>query len=284
MAMNELLANYYGTNGAGQREELEKQAQIELFSKLAAENNIDLNALTDEQVQGLWDTTFKTASDEEGKKEESDEEKKEKAQAEFAEKKEASDKLAEADFLGRTMAHSYVDELRKIAGEATPGETVEQKEAGLKDKAQKALWAVQGKANKAGKAVGGHLERVGKKVTNTATGAGGGANAMAPGKAKAVGAGVYGAGGAAAAGAGVAAKKHMDKKSSAIDELAFGEAVEKAASAGFDAEEAAQRVNAVLILGVEESTKIAAAQDVDEAVGIRSLELLELAGYPIEWA
>ena len=57
MSMNELLASHYGTNGGGSSELLEKEAQTELFAKLAADNGIDLNTLSDEQVQGLWDAT-----------------------------------------------------------------------------------------------------------------------------------------------------------------------------------------------------------------------------------
>ena len=56
-----------------------------------------------------------------------------------------------------------------------------------------------------------------------------------------------------------------------------------AAAAGFDLDEAADRVSALLTLGVNESTKIAAAEDFAGAVGIRALELLEGAGYPVEW-
>lgn len=280
MSMNELLANYYGTNG-GAREELEKQAQVELFAKLAAENGIDLEQLSEEQIQTLWDSTFKTASDED--KDDKDE-KKEKAEAEFEQKKEAAAKLAEADFLGRVMAHAYVDELNKIAS----GD--QEKEAGVVDSARRAGWAASSKARRGAEAVGKHLERVGKKVTDKAMGGTEGAvEKMNPRTAKAIGAGVYAGGTAAAGGAAYGAHKMLSKdkgkkkKASALDELAFEGAVEKAASAGFDAEEVAARVSAVITLGVEESAKIASADSLDGAVHIRSLELLEAAGYPVSW-
>lgn len=133
MSMNKILAEFYNTNGtktaSAHAEDLEKAAQYELFTKIAAENNIDLSKLSDQQTQQLFVETFsKTAGemppqfaanvkgkgDGEGKKddEESDED---KAKKEHAEKKASAEKLAEADFIGRTMAHAYVDELQKIA-------------------------------------------------------------------------------------------------------------------------------------------------------------------------
>jgi hypothetical protein len=85
----------------------------------------------------------------------------------------------------------------------------------------------------------------------------------------------------AAAGAAEAGK---GKKASAIDEFAAERAVEKAAEAGWDADEAIQRINSVFTLGtIGDSEKIAAAKDVDGAVDIRSLEILEAAGYPVTW-
>jgi hypothetical protein len=63
--------------------------------------------------------------DEKPKDEEKKDEKKEKeaaAAAEWTEKRAAAEKVAEADFLGRTMAHAYVDEMRKIAAAAASEE------------------------------------------------------------------------------------------------------------------------------------------------------------------
>ena len=73
------------------------------------------------------------------------------------------------------------------------------------------------------------------------------------------------------------------KESSALDTLALADAAEKAAAAGFDSDEVVERLYAVLTLGAPESEKIASVQDLESAVGIRGLELLELAGYPITW-
>jgi hypothetical protein len=93
-------------------------------------------------------------------------------------------------------------------------------------------------------------------------------------------------GGALAAGGTAAAIHHHNKNASAIDQLALDMAVEKVAEAGWDMDEAGDRLAAVVTLGLGGSEKIAAAPygDVNTAVEIRSLEFLEAAGYPVEWA
>ena len=60
--------------------------------------------------------------------------------------------------------------------------------------------------------------------------------------------------------------------------------MQKLAEAGFNADEAAERLGALLVLGVsDENSKVAFAQDIGGAVEVRSLELAELAGYPVTW-
>lgn len=300
------LAKLYGTPGAHTVEDQEKVAEAakaELFVKLASENNIDVSKLNDEQINDLWTATFpKTAEGEEEKKEEhekeetpaeekKEEEKKESAAREFAAVQEWQDKVAEADKLGRIMAHSYVQELGSI-GEAM----------------DKEAYKVMSVVSHAGKG----LERVGKKLVGVLEGKGktvleprhasgggfqyvtrggpGGSAAMRPSTAKAVGAGAIGAGALGVGGVAAGAYKAFDKafghkkEGSAIDELAANKAVEKVAEAGWDQDEAIDRLNAIITLGgLGESEKIAAAQDVDGAVEIRALEFLEAAGYPVEW-
>lgn len=233
--MDQELAAIYGTPGAdlSQAEDLEKQAEAELFLKLAAENGINIDQLTDEQISELYDSTFgKVAQEGEEappfppKKEEAkkcedcgkepcecDKNKEAAAQAEFLEKKAQQEKYAEADRMGRIMAHAYVQELRKIAeanGEEPPP-------AAKKEEAKKEE------------------------------------------------------------------KDAGCKSASAIDELAVPKAIEKAAEAGWNKEEAAARVNAVATLGLQDSEKTASAGSVDEAVENRALEFLEAAGYPVTW-
>lgn len=262
--MNLDLAAMYGTNGVT-AEDTEKLAQEDLFAKLAADNGIDLSSLTDEQVHSLRESTFgkqaeeekKDDDDEETEEHKDEDEKKEAAAAEFAAVAEWKEKQAEADYLGRLMAHAYVAELNEI------------KEAGAKELFGKGV-------DKAGK----HLESVGKKTMKHVGRTGGAEGAANPTTAKRVGAGVYGAGAAAAGAAAASSKK---KQSSAIDELALEEALKLAHAQGWDVDEAAQRVNAVATLGLDASDKIASATDSEGAVQIRALEYLEAAGYPVSW-
>lgn len=207
MSLSDLINAHFAKTAAS-NEEAEKLAEVELFTKLAAENGIDLDQLSQDQVNDLW-YAFKTAGDEEPEKEKEeekeDDDKKEKAKAEFAEKKEASMKIAESDELGRLMARSFMDEVQKLASGQAPTQP---------------------------------------KVASAPTPV-----TSAP----------------------------------AIDQLAAEMACEKAASAGYDADEAAQRVIAVLTLGAPDSMKVASAETLEAAVDVRALELLELAGYPVQY-
>lgn len=289
--MEQFISSYFADAQAPvQDENLEKQAQAELFAKLAAENGIDLEKLSEAQIEHLWTETFSTKEAEfpppkeekKDEKEEKGEDKEEKAKEEHDKKKEAAAKIAEADFLGRYMAHAMVDEIRKEA--AAQGE--QSKEAAMPEALRKGLEAVKGGAGKAGKAVSGHMESVGKKVTEKATHVG--TSNMKPGHAKAVGAAAHAAGAAAVGGAAVGGKKLHDhlkeKKSSALDELAAVEAVKIAHAGGWDAEEAGQLIGAAITNPeLPESTKIAHVEDLAHAVEIRSLELLEAVGYPVTW-
>jgi len=259
------LAKLYGT---APTEDQEKVAQLELFAKLAADQGIDLNEMSSDQIQYLYDSTFnKVAEDEKEDDEEKDEEKEKKAYDEFAAQKEWQDKVAEADTLGRYMAHAYVQELDNI------------KEAS--------------RVGKAFKAVDKHIQGVGKRVAEIGTRTSKGtAGNLHPGTSRALGGAAYAGGAAGAAGAGYGAtkavkhftkKKEESKEASALDELAAETAVKIAAEAGYDADEAANRLTAVLTLGPAESQKLASAQDFDQAQHLRALELLEAAGYPINW-
>lgn len=207
MSLSELINAHFAKTAAS-NEEAEKLAEVELFTKLAEENGIDLDQLSQDQVNDLW-YAFKTAGDEEPEKKEEEkddkEEKVEKAKAEFAEKKEASMKIAESDELGRLMARSFMDEVQKLASGQPPTQP---------------------------------------KVASAPTPV-----TSAP----------------------------------AIDQLAAELACEKAASAGYSADEAAQRVIAVLTLGAPDSIKVASAATLEAAVDVRALELLELAGYPVQY-
>lgn len=123
--------------------------------------------------------------------------------------KEAAAKFEEADLLGRVMAHSYTDELEKIAAER-------QKTAGRFEGAKSALKGAAGKARDAAAHAHGSAKGYGSRA----------AEHVKSHK------GAYAAG-AGAAGAGFAAGR-MSKKASAFEKLAEMQAAEILGAAGFD--------------------------------------------------
>ncbi len=330
-SMNQLLDEHYGTSktaAAASSDESEKAAEaahVQLFLKLASENGIDVNTLAatpegQQQVNALWENFQKHAAAQEefeaaktasapvapAPTEKVATDLGAQADEELQEKKAAARKLAEADFLGRVMAHSYAQELHlmkeggainkeaaaiaqsKVAEfpfakkdddkkDESKGEEPkkdekkeeakeEKKEAGAADLARRGLGD---KARSAAHAVKSHLkEHSGKYIA--------------------------GAGGAAAGAAASHAGK--SKKASAIDTLAAELAVVKVAqwteslegatpeSIATAVEEAAEKLAAAETLGLfQESTKIASAPDRDAAIDWRACELLETVGYPITW-
>lgn len=95
------------------QEDLEKAASARLFAEAAAAEGIDLSELTEDQAEELYD--FWANGGEEVEKSASAED----LLAEAA-VKEASAKLAEAEYIGRYMARVYADEMDKLAGEGAP--------------------------------------------------------------------------------------------------------------------------------------------------------------------
>ena len=286
--MNEWLAQMYGTNGA---EEQEKTASLELFAKLAAQHNIDLSQLSDDQVSELYAETFpdqfaKMASydDEESKKE---------AAADYVSEKVAfQEKFAEADLMGRVMAHSFMQErldLEKIA-EGSGSSRPSKREFEARAKEMKA------KANAPGPIKGGWTPSQAAPKSPAGAGYSGAKRVSTLGeKAKGFLKSRAGKGTAAALGAtaltaaGYGAYKGLkgkDKAASAahFEELSANQAIKIASAAGFDSDEAVDRVIAVYTLGLEETEKIASVQSVDDAIHVRGLEYLETAGYPVDWS
>jgi len=137
MAINEWLAEVYGTNGSGSDNDLEKTAQAMMLQKLAEEEGVDLSGLDEEQLNALAQEIVQnaevieaaTSGGEGGGEGEmpAPEPGAPPAMPPGAEE-EAQAKFAEADFLGRVMAHSYTQELNKIAEEAAAEEEAEGKE------------------------------------------------------------------------------------------------------------------------------------------------------------
>ena len=276
--MDEQLAAIYGTGGAASENDLEKTAAAELLLKIAEAEGVDLNQFSDAQVMAMVHDLTKTASeneeDEQEKESEGDdsEEKEKESEGDSEKEEESEEKVAEADFLGRVMAHAYVQELNNI-----------EKQAGIKDVAQKVWSATKGKAGKVGKyftdakdqaAAGARTLKGGWK--GRAAVAGEGAMDAAARKtvskammregskelAKGVGKIALPVAGAGALGAGAYALGKK-KESSALDTLAEQRALEMLAEAGYAQEKTASAV--------------------EVAVEQRALEMLEASGYPVEW-
>ena len=266
--MNQWLAQCYDTPGAATDEDLQKVAEVQMFAKLAAENGLDINAMTDTQVADLWNKVAMEHDEEDGhgkappftkkkdngekkeeKEEKEEEEAKEGAAREWAMQKSASDQIQFMDYCGRVMAHAYVNELTKIGvsmadgGEKTASAGVAALLADLP----------QGGAASATAAA---PEDVNDRIAKLA--------AAAPGAS--------------------AASAAATSTSQELDFLAAQEAVKIAAEAEIDPNFVAEKLNAVLTLGPNESTKIASAETFEQAVGIRGLELLEQAGFEVTWA
>ena len=94
----------YGEDEYGEEEEGEEELtdgqKLAWISKVAEANEIDLESLTDEEFAQLAAFALDPNAIAEAQ----------------AEEEEFEAKMAEADFLGRTMAHAQFDELQKIAG------------------------------------------------------------------------------------------------------------------------------------------------------------------------
>jgi hypothetical protein len=273
--MNEFLNELYGTSqtiGAGGEEDLEKQAAAEFLIKIAEAEGVDLDTLSDEEVGQLLVEVEKAAAEGGIEPEPEGEE-------------EAQEKLAEADFLGRAMAHAYVNELAEIEKQAkspipalvrTITETAKKKGAraaagelgrsqvqALRSAGRAIKSLVTGKApTKLPKGARGLTvgRRPGESVRRTALrGLGQAAQIAAP----------TAAGGAALAGGGVAAARALkgkEKKSwdEQFEDAAQERAIEMLAEAGYDVEKVAEA-------------------EIEEAVDTRALQMLEEAGYPVEW-
>ncbi len=292
--MNEFLAQYFGTNATPDMiEEQTKQAEAETFVQLAKEAGVPLHQMTDAQIAELYEHVMgKTASDDGD--EDDEEEKKRKAAEEYASKKESHVKFAEATEMGQIMAHSFWNELGEIEKEAGRGSEFLNK---AKGKAMRIGGTAAGYGAEALSALTGSTGRSKAKLLKELKGRTGHvpggakieknlAKEIAAHKARSLKARLAAGGGAAAlGGTGYALAGREKDSAAALNELALELAVEKCASAGWDADEASTRIVSAINLDLvdEDNTKIAYANDVDGAVEIRSLELIEAAGYPVTW-
>lgn len=211
MSMDKVLAEIYGTGGA----DLEKLAAAELAEGLAADGNMNMDNLSDADVESLAQQVLDDVNGQSQEEPQADAE------------DEVMAKVAEADKLGRVMAHSMVQELGYIktaAGENHPEssqfskQTIPEKAKEVVQNAKKAV--TEGAAKAVEKAKG---TRVGQHVAAHSVGYGRAAKAT----------------GAAGAAYGLhRAAKAMyggkSKKSSALDTLAEARAMEILEQSGID--------------------------------------------------
>ena len=144
--MNEWLNKMYGTaetiGAAPASDDTEKLAQAELLNQMLEAEGYDVDKLSADTIVKVANALFgadnklKVADEmppqfaakaeekkEEGKEEHEkgetkEEEKKEEEKKDEDEEKKAADELAQADFVGRMMAHAYVNELAAIEKQA----------------------------------------------------------------------------------------------------------------------------------------------------------------------
>ena len=236
--MDEQLAEIYGTGQPEMDEsDLEKTAAAELLVKLAEEQGVDLNNFSDEEVGAMLDDIYAGGGVEHT------------AEAEVEAEAGLQEKYAEADYLGRIMAHSMVQELDSI-----------EKEAGIADKAKAGAGAVgkflKGRPaayKKSGQEAAGAFGK-GWTTKERAQLIGSAAKRVAPE------AGV--AAGLTGGGLTMAKLRSKKKEASAFETLAQERAYELAAEAGY----------------IEKD-----ASDLDVEVERRALQLCEAEGIPVEW-
>jgi hypothetical protein len=258
--MSTILFETYGTNKTASHtaEDQQKVAEAELFLGLCKNAGIDPQHLTDEQIGVLW----KAASGEDkgekpmDKKKEEEakkgEEKKASATREWQEKRAMAEKVAEADSLGRIMAHAYVDELKKIGSSNKVAELPPQFMKNVKGKGDEKPEEKKPEGKSEDK--GDKDEDEKKKESQDR------ANAL------------------------IAKLASGTSSTPSLDEQSALHAVEILKQAGYDANVAMSRINAIHTLGLPESSKIASASTADDAVVVRSLEYCEAAGFPVDWS
>lgn len=291
--MDQTLAKIYGTNEEVQ--DAEKLASAELAEKLAEGEELNLDGLSTDDLEALAQQVLSAGADE-GAEEEQTEEQVESEDADAEEEKTASDetteaeeKLAEADYLGRVMAHSYVQELKNIEKNAS-GTMADYGQTPTASKTERTLKKAKKTAGGVAEKLKGHAKDVGEgfkdlhymaKSPRAAASAlkdslkSQGLKGTLKGNSKALKA--LGVAGAGATAVGLGAKKMMSKKSeaeqiSALDQLAIERAKEILAENGVE-------------LQSEEKTAALSEEQVavlQSAVQARAEELLKAEGFSFE--
>lgn len=147
--MDSQLAKVYGTDQVDETD-VEALATAELATKLAAADEINVEGMSDEEAEALASEILNAGTEEETPAEEpaeevaQEQEEGEKTAGEEAELSPEQEKIAEADYLGRVMAHAYHHERKEI------------------EKSAAAKPVVKTAAKKDGGKVMGHLKMGGK--------------------------------------------------------------------------------------------------------------------------
>lgn len=292
--MNSWLAQVYGTNGATSGgDDLEKVAQSMLLQKMAEAEGVDISGLNQDQLGALAAEVFPGEGEEGGEvveeqpgvgaapakqagepASETGEEVQETEEVQDL-AKEAQAKFEEADFLGRVMAHSFNNEMDKIASARGEGQV---KTAGA---VGAALNKLRGGASSAASAAKSHAGRAAGAVKEHA----GRAANFAKSHKGHIGAA---AGGAAAGGAAGYAAGHSKEASILIEKLATIKAAEILEANGIDpttgqplpGSEAATAPAQGAAAGGQQAAS--PEQQVDQAVNERAVEILKEAGYRLE--
>jgi hypothetical protein len=266
--MDQFLVDYYGTckDESAQEDDLEKMAQLTLLTKEAAAEGFDLSQLSDEEMLGLAEQLYGGGTP--------------AAEAGTPDlEKEAAEKVDEADFLGRVMAHSFNQELGEIEKQAGKvGDAAKAARATVGDKVTRLGSYIRRKAEQAGAPLTSD-----KALARARAGKGGqpfglsaGPAEKAEAKAKrlrgylAAGGGA-GALGAAGSGAYAAGKGKNSSDGPAFNELVLARAYEHLEAAGYDIEAEGA--------GQEKTAEAEFEETVDRA----ALQLLEQNGYKVEW-
>lgn len=139
--MDQFLAEYYGTeqgvaDGVAD-DDIEKMAQLTLLTKEAAAEGVDLTEFSDDELVAMADDLYGGGVE----------------SAEVDLEKEAAEKFAEADYLGRVMAHAHHQEAVAI-----------QKEAGIKETAGSAVSKLRSLAGRARQSAREGAEALGERT------------------------------------------------------------------------------------------------------------------------
>ena len=255
--MDPKLAEIYGTNEVTEAD-VEKLAAAELATKLAGDEETGTEGMTEEDLEAIAQQVLAP--------EQEQQEEVEETQA----GDEAQEKVAEADYLGRVMAHSYVQELRNIEKTAGRGDGSGQEAEAVNEQVAKmnAKRAKYDKMGAEGPGMGAKLEnkarsakagvgKVGKYI-----GAGFKGGATKGQRAAAIGTTVTGAA-ALAGGAKKVFGKGKEKKSEAEEQPEQMSAVDTLVMARANEILQASGIDPATLTKIEEQEKISADETVD---------------------